>query len=144
MTIHMIKLCVGVESVDDLEYWIEQRQAQRARENMPAEQIHTTRMTPKRQKELLDGGSLYWVIKGVVQARQPLMDLREVTGEDGIKRCQIVMSPDLIRTESQPRRAFQGWRYLKVEDAPRDLDPLKANSDLPPEFMRELAELGLL
>ncbi len=144
MTIHLIKLCVGVDSVDDLEAWIAQRQAQRRLEGQPAEQIHTTRMTPKRQAELLDGGSLYWVIKGAVLARQPIIDLRAVTGEDGIKRCQIVMAPELVRTESQPKRAFQGWRYLKAADAPRDLDPLMENSDLPPAFLRELADLGLL
>lgn len=144
MTLHLIKLCVGVDSVDDLEAWIAQRQAQRALEGQPAEQIHTTRMTPKRQAELLDGGSLYWVIKGVVLARQPIVDLRSVTGEDGIKRCQIVMAPELVRTESQPKRAFQGWRYLKAADAPADLNPLMANSDLPSAFLRELADLGLL
>lgn len=144
MTVHIIKLCVGVDSVDDLERWIEQRQQIRALNGEPMEQIHTTRMTPKRQDEILDGGSLYWVIKGMVLARQRIVDLRSVTSEDGISRCQIVMEPKLYRTEAQPRRAFQGWRYLKVGDAPADLDPLRANDDLPEAFRRELADLGLL
>jgi hypothetical protein len=144
MVIHLVKLCVGVETVEDLQAWIDQRQAQRVREGLAAEQIHTTRMTPKRRDEILAGGSLYWVIKGAVQARQPIIDLRAIRGEDGIGRCQIVMSPELVRTEAQPKRAFQGWRYFKASDTPRDLDPALATSDLPAAFVRELADLGLL
>ncbi|MCV6546425.1 MAG: DUF1489 domain-containing protein [Cohaesibacter sp.] len=144
MGIHLIKLCVGADSVENLQSWIEEKQAFRARQGLAAEQIHTTRMTPKRQKDILDGGSLYWVIKGVVQARQKIIDLREVKGLDGIKRCEIVMSPDLVRTQAQPRRAFQGWRYLKIEDAPADLGALETAGDLPPAFRQELADLGLL
>lgn len=144
MTIHLIKLCVGAESVESLQGWIDEKQAWRAREGMAAEQVHTTRMRPKRQAEILQGGSLYWVIKGVVQARQAITDLREVTGSDGIRRCEIVMSPELIRTQAQPRRAFQGWRYLKAEDAPQDLVGGDWSDDLPPSFRQELADLGLL
>lgn len=144
MTVHIVKLCVGVDSVDDLEHWIEHRQHQRALSGEPAEQIHTTRMTPKRREEILDGGSLYWVIKGMIVARQSIIDLRQVVSEDGISRCQIVMAPELVRTESQPKRPFQGWRYLKAQDAPRDLDPLAGGDDLPESFRRELADLGLL
>ncbi len=144
MTIHMLKLCVGVDSADDLERWIDLRQRQRALNGEAAEQTHTTRMFPKQRDEILDGGSLYWVIKGMVLARQRILDLRPVTGEDGISRCQIVMEPKLIRTETQPKRAFQGWRYLKASDAPRDLDALGGGEDLPEAFRRELAELGLL
>ena len=144
MTVHIIKLCVGVDSVDDLESWIKHRQQIRALNGEPDEQIHTTRMTPKRSREILEGGSLYWVIKGMVLARQTIVDLRQVQGEDGISRCQIVMKPHLVRTEGQPKRAFQGWRYLKPSDAPRDLDPLAGGDDLPESFRRELADLGLL
>lgn len=144
MAVHLVKLCVGVESVEDLEAWIARRQAQRKADGLPAEQIHTTRMTPKRQEELLDGGSLYWVIKGVVQAHQPIIDLRSVTSEDGIKRCEIVMAPRLFRTEAQPKRAFQGWRYLKPSDAPADIGSEVADDGLPATFRRELADLGLL
>nr|WP_321444248.1 DUF1489 domain-containing protein [uncultured Cohaesibacter sp.] len=144
MTVHMLKLCVGVDSVDDLEAWVERRQQMLAAHGQPLEQIHTTRMSPKRRDEILDGGSLYWVIKGMILARQPIIDLRQVVGEDGISRCEIVMEPVLYRTESQPKRAFQGWRYLKVSDAPRDLKSLSGGDDLPESFRRELAELGLL
>ena len=144
MTVHIIKLCVGVDSVDDLEAWIEHRQQQRALNGEAREQIHTTRMFPKRKDEILDGGSLYWVIKGMVLARQPIMDLRQVRGEDGISRCEIVMEPTLYRTESMPKRAFQGWRYLKASDAPRDLGQVGADDGLPEAFRRELADLGLL
>ncbi|PLW77694.1 DUF1489 family protein [Cohaesibacter celericrescens] len=144
MTVHIIKLCVGVDSVDDLEQRIILRQQLSALNGEAGEQIHTTRMTPKRREEILDGGSLYWVIKGMILARQKIVDLRAIRGEDGIGRCQIVMDPTLVRTESQPRRAFQGWRYLKVSDAPRDIDPLRTANDLPEAFRRELADLGLL
>ena len=144
MTVHIIKLCVGVDSVDDLEDHIAYRQQLSTMKGEVAEQIHTTRMTPKRRDEILDGGSLYWVIKGMIVARQQIVDLRAVRGEDGISRCQIVMGSELVRTESQPRRAFQGWRYLKLSDAPRDIDPLRADDDLPENFRRELADLGLL
>ncbi|WP_316861678.1 DUF1489 family protein [uncultured Cohaesibacter sp.] len=144
MTVHLIKLCVGVDRVDDLEHWIAQRQLVRLAAGEAPEQIHTTRMTPKRRDELLDGGSLYWVIKGMVLARQRIIDLRSVVTADGISRCQIVMDPELVRTEAQPKRAFQGWRYLKASEAPRDLIALDGDDDLPPDFRRELAELGLL
>nr|WP_319388822.1 DUF1489 domain-containing protein [uncultured Cohaesibacter sp.] len=144
MTVHIVKLCVGVDSVDDLERWIEHRNHLLTTAGEPLEHIHTTRMTPKRRDEILDGGSLYWVIKGMILARQPIIDLRQITGDDGISRCQIVMEPTLFRTESQPKRPFQGWRYLKAGEAPRDIDPLRGDDDLPPDFRRELADLGLL
>ncbi|WP_321446805.1 DUF1489 domain-containing protein [uncultured Cohaesibacter sp.] len=144
MTVHIVKLCVGVDSVDDLERWIEHRRYLQSLAGEPEEHIHTTRMSPKRRDEILDGGSLYWVIKGMILARQPIIDLRQIVGEDGISRCQIVMEPTLIRTESQPKRAFQGWRYLKDTEAPRDIDPLREDDDLPADFRRELADLGLL
>ena len=140
----MIKLCVGVDSVDDLERWAEQRRHLRALNGEPDEHTHTTRMFPKRRDEIIDGGSLYWVIKGMVLARQSILDLRQVRTEDGINRCQIVLEPEIVRTEALPRRAFQGWRYFKPSDAPRDLDPLRGGDDLPESFRRELAELGLL
>lgn len=145
MALNLIKLCVGAESVEDLEGWIAMRQREKRARGEPAEQIHTTRMTPKRATEILDGGSLYWVIKGVVQCRQPIVDLRAVTDDEGIGRCQIVMEPRVILTHPQPRRAFQGWRYLQAKDAPRDLAAAKAGeAPMPPELSRELSALGLL
>jgi hypothetical protein len=145
MGLHLIKLCVGADSVEDLEAWIAERlSAARARGEV-AEQFHTTRMMPKRIDELMAGGSLYWVIKGNVQVRQRLLDIRPVTGEDGIRRCRLVLEPQLHRTRWQPKRPFQGWRYLKAAEAPPDLAADDAGlASLPPELRQELAELGLL
>ena len=104
---------------------------------------HVTRMWPKRADELLDGGSIYWVIKGLVLARQRIVRLDEVDRGDGIRRCAIVLDPDLRRTESAPRRPFQGWRYLAGSDAPRDLSRGRANVDLPHTLMAALADIGV-
>src|SRR5690606_6956309 len=106
---------------------------------------HITRMVPKRDHDLLDGGSLYWVITGQVQARQPLLDIKTVTDADPISRCQPVLGPEVVETELRPRRAFQGGRYLRDAAAPRDLTNMgDGAADLPLELRRELAELGLL
>jgi len=109
-TINLVKLCVGTERVEDLLSWQAMRMAQSELSNPR----HVTRMWPKREAELLNGGSLYWVFKGLILARQNLIRLDEVIGEDGIRRCALVLDPQIVRTESQPRRAFQGWRYLTV------------------------------
>ena len=101
-----------------------------------------SRMRPRRESELLDGGSLYWVMKGVILVRQRIAGLEETVGADGLRRCAILLRPTLYRTEAQPKRAFQGWRYLKPEDAPRDL--AAAARKEPPELRMKLAELGLL
>ncbi len=143
MTLHMLKLCVGVTAIEELQDWIDERQADRAARGMPAEQTHTTRMVPKRADQLLSGGSLYWVIKGNVQARQKLIDIRPFIDGEGISRCHLVMEPVLHPTQWQPRRAFQGWRYLKPGEAPADLKTGTADA-LSPQLQRELAELGLL
>lgn len=137
---NLVKLCVGAESIDALEGW---RAARKAAE--PGWTCrHVTRMWPKREAELLNGGSLYWVFKGVILGRQRILRLDEVIGEDGIRRCGIVMDDEIIRTEPQPRRAFQGWRYLAAEDAPRDLPAGRAqDEDLPSELATALAEMGL-
>ena len=100
-------------------------------------------MWPKREKELLNGGSIYWVIKGVVLARQRIVRLDEVDLGDGIRRCGIVLDPDLVRTEAAPKRPFQGWRYLEGRVAPSDLSHGRANDDLPPTLMAALAEIGV-
>lgn len=143
MTLNLLKLCVGVSTLEELEDWIGERKAECRRLSRPMEQVHTTRMIPKRLEELLDGGSLYWVIKGNVQARQRLIDIRPFTDGEGIGRCHLVLEPELVPTRWQPRRAFQGWRYLEAKDAPPDLSALAAGG-IPPELRAELAELGLL
>lgn len=145
MTLHMIKLCVGVETVDEIVAWIDQDLARRRRLGLPVEDTHVTRMMPRRKEELLDGGSLYWVVKGQVQCRQRLVDLRPIAGDDGVERCEIIFDPEVILTEWQPKRPFQGWRYLDPAAAPRDLSALGSGGDeLPAALKAELAELGLL
>lgn len=138
--LNLVKLCVGAEQVQDLVDW--QRSARaKGPDGHPR---HVTRMWPKREPELLDGGSLYWVIKGVILCRQEIVRLDEVIREDGIRRCGIVLSPDIHRTEAAPRRPFQGWRYLPGNDAPRDLPAgRKAEGHLPPQLMAALAEIGV-
>jgi len=142
MTLHLIKLCVGCESIDDLVEWIEQKLAEKRNAGLPVEQYHTTRMVPKRIAELLDGGSLYWVIKGNVQCRQRLLDIRPFTDNEGIGRCRLVLEPKVVPTEWQPKRAFQGWRYFDPKDVPEDLKKGRSKG-LPPELAAELAGLGL-
>lgn len=145
MSLNLIKLCVGAESIEDLETWIAFRLDEMRRAGEPAEQFHTTRMVPKRCEELLDGGSLYWVIKGNVQCRQRLLDIRPFTDADGIGRCHLVLDPKIVPTDWQPRRAFQGWRYLTPGDAPADLGAGRSGwAALPSDLRRELADLGLL
>lgn len=144
MTLHLIKLCVGVESVGDLAHWQRERLRKLAAAGAEPVLYHRTRQTPRRRDELLDGGSLYWVIKGVVQVRQRLIGLRPATGEDGVPRCDLLLDAKLVPTRPQPRRPFQGWRYLDPADAPLDLDEA-ASGALPPAEMRAaLSELGLL
>ena len=144
MALNLLKLCVGAESVEDLEGWIARRLEEKRVAGLPVEHFHTTRMVPKRVEELLDGGSLYWVIRGSVQCRQRLLEVRPFTDTDGIGRCRLILDPRPVRTDWQPRRAFQGWRYLKPEDAPRDRRAGAGGEELPPKLKRELADLGLL
>ena len=139
-TINLIKLCVGADGVEDLHAWQRNPQAC-TKDGYPR---HVTRMWPKRAEEVLAGGSIYWVIKGVILARQRVLRFDPVEGQDGIQRCAMVFEPELIRTEPAPRRPFQGWRYLKPDDAPRDLPAYRAGDDeLPPELAEALAEFGL-
>lgn len=106
---------------------------------------HITRMWPKRKAELLNGGSIYWVIKGLIQCRQRILRLDEVTSEDGVRRCAIVLEPEVHSTQTAPKRPFQGWRYLKTEDSPADLTKGSTTEDpLPPELSQALAEIGVL
>lgn len=145
MTVHLIKLCVGVETIRDLEVWIAGRMAQRKKQGHSREYIHTTRMTPSRREELLSGGSLYWVIRGQVSCRQRVTDLRATTGKDGIARCQIVLEPKVVPVMPRPARPFQGWRYLRADEVPADLTKgSRGAAELPEAMRRELRSLGLL
>lgn len=140
-TIHMVKLSVGTESVEGLAEWQKSRAALRA----DGCSFHITRMWPKREAELLAGGSVYWVIKGAIQCRQAIRAFEEVIGEDGIRRCAVVLEPELFYTAPTLKRPFQGWRYLKAADAPPDLPKARQSDDaLPPELAGKLAEIGIL
>jgi hypothetical protein len=145
MPLHLIKLCVGCESISDLEEWIEENRAHHQRMGRPYEQTHTTRMVPKRIDELIDGGSLFWVIKGQVACRQALIAIRPFTDAGGIGRCHLVLEPKVVAVEPRPYRPFQGWRYLDVKDAPKDIGPGTGDlAKMPESLRRELADLGLL
>lgn len=145
MTLHLIKLCVGADSVEDLREWVAERALAAIARGEEPHSGHVTRMMPKKTAELLDGGSLYWIIKGQVAARQRLLDIEQVTGDDGISRCRLVLGPEVVEVAPAPRRPFQGWRYLEPDAAPRDLAASGAElKDMPEALKRELAELGLL
>ncbi|MBR9652317.1 DUF1489 family protein [Thalassovita aquimarina] len=139
--INLIKLSVGTDDVENLIDWQRLPQAQTA-DGLPR---HVTRMWPKREAEILNGGSIYWVIKGVIQCRQRVLRLDQVIGQDGIRRCAIVLDPELHRTNQALRRPFQGWRYLKPEDSPADLPATRdAEDPLPADLSAALAEIGVL
>lgn len=140
-TIHLVKLCVGAEKVEDLLDWQATARA-KGPDGLPR---HVTRMWPKRSDQLLDGGSLYWVFKGLVLCRQPIVRLDPVDRGDGINRCGIVLDPEVTRVAATPKRPFQGWRYLQPSDAPRDLRKGRATQEpLPPQLENALAEIGVL
>ena len=138
MALNLIKLCVGVSEIEEMSSWV--KLAKKSKEELD----HVTRMFPRRMDEILPGGSLYWVIRGLILCRQPIADLQETIGADGIQRCRIVFKPQIIEVRPTPRRAFQGWRYLKEEDSPIDLPRGDSAGNLPEKMRRELAELGLI
>ena len=140
MALNILKLCVGADSVEDLLQWQDQHLG-----HWPAGRAeHITRMWPKRAEEVLDGGSLFWVIKGQVLARQRILALEPRQGADGIARCALVLDAQVIRTEAAARRPFQGWRYLAAEESPRDLPKGRAlETALPASLAQALAEIGL-
>src|SRR5690349_6480372 len=155
MTVHLVKLCVGIESIDELVEWFDSDDCKKARKRKglknPNEHAHWTRMKPKRLEEVLDGGSLYWVIRGRICVRHPILRLDDVQDEKGNAYCAIVYEPKMILVETRPRRPFQGWRYLEEEDAPADLSDqraalraARAEADLPAKMVAELKALGLL
>ncbi|HEX3432400.1 MAG TPA: DUF1489 domain-containing protein [Rhizomicrobium sp.] len=142
--LHLIKLCVGVDSLEELARWQAKRVAALKKRRAKPELVHVTRQTPKRAAELLDGGSLYWVIRGQVAARQRLVDIRPARAKDGMQRCGLVYEPKLVPTIRRAREPFQGWRYLDPKDAPPDVRTIQRAIGLPASLCTELAELGLL
>jgi len=137
MTVHLKKLSVGVTSIDSLRGYQAQRLAN------VGKLVHVTRNRPRRAEELLDGGSIYWIIKGVMTARQAIIDLVEAQRADGRPACGIVLSPEIISVAPIRMRIFQGWRYLEVTDAPIDIGS-DYDENMPSEFVAELRELGIL
>lgn len=145
MTLHMIKLCVGTESIEELAAWQRAHRLRKTKSGKPCV-FHTTFQFPKRQAELLDGGSLYWVIKGTILVRQPLLGFEEGAKEDGSPCCLLMLDPALIAVRPTPRRPFQGWRYLEAAGAPADLKrgAMDQVAAMPPAMRKRLAGLGLL
>ncbi len=145
MTVHIIKLSVGSESVEQLAEFQAARLRHSKAAGAGARLFHATRMVPKRQDEVLDGGSIYWVIRGTIQARQRIIGFEDGSRADGTSCCLIMLDRELVPVRPTPKRPFQGWRYLKPEDAPDDLghggDDI---SRMPAEMRRDLADLGLL
>jgi hypothetical protein len=145
MSLHLIKLCVGCESVQDLEEWIQEKWKRSKKRGRARQHVHTTRMVPKRADDLVDGGSLFWVIRGELTCRQRLLDVQPFVDTEGVGRCRLLLEPKVVLVEPRPFRAFQGWRYLETKDAPRDLARAAPGAAGMPEVLRrELRELGLL
>jgi hypothetical protein len=143
LALHLIKLCVGCDSVADLEDWIGKKM--RAQKKRKPDHIHTTRMVPKRADELTAGGSLYWVIRGSIMCRERIVGVTPFRDKEGVGRCRLVLDGKLVLVQPRPFRAFQGWRYLEVKDAPADLDRAAPGArNMPEQMRRELRELGLL
>ena len=145
MALHLIKLCVGCDSVKDLEDWIREKRKKQKTASRIREHIHTTRMVPTRADELVDGGSLFWVIRGQLSCRQRVLAVRPFVDKQGVGRCRLALEPKVVLVEPRTWRAFQGWRYLEHGDAPRDLDRAAPGArEMPENLRRELRELGLL
>ncbi len=145
MSLHLIKLCVGCESVQDLEEWIQEKWKRSKKRGRARQHVHTTRMVPKRADDLVDGGSLFWVIRGELTCRQRLLGVQPFVDTEGVGRCRLLLEPKVVLVEPRPYRAFQGWRYLEAKDAPRDLARAAPGAASMPEVLRrELRELGLL
>ena len=145
MPLHLIKLAVGCESVKHLKTRVAERMQHAKQKGLPRHHIHITRMMPKREEELLAGGSLYWVIRGEISAREKLIAIEPFRDRDGIGRCRLIMQPKVIAVSPRPMRPFQGWRYLAESDVPPDLGKTATGvAAMPEPLRRELRELGLL
>ena len=145
MTVHIVKMAVGIESVDHL-IDVQTERLRQAQEAGGAGVLrHLTRNTPRRSEEVLDAGSIYWIIKGYIRARQPITEFGEAMGRNGRPRCAIILDPKLVRTELVPHRPIQGWRYMEKLGAPKDLSRRSAaKTSMPDEMEAELRALGLL
>lgn len=139
--LHLTKLAVGARDIDEVRAW----QAERARSNPPLR--HRTRNAPRRRSDVLDGGSMYWVINGSMLARQRILDIIDDRRDDNTPCTGLVLDPELVPLIGRPTKPFQGWRYLQPDDAPSDMPPLApvlGIEALPPALRRELRALCLL
>ena len=146
MPLHLIKLAVGCDSVKELKGRVAERVKTAKKKGLPQRHIHITRMTPKRIADILSGGSLYWVIRGEIAAREKIIGIEPFRDKDGIGRCRLIMQPMVIAVSPRPMRPFQGWRYFTEDSAPPDLGKATAGSvaAMPEPLRRELRDLGLL
>jgi len=145
MTLHLVKLCVGIDRLQDLRIWQAKRLEDLARAERVVELCHKTKQMPRRRAEVLNGGSLYWVIKGFVSARQRILDLKQTVREDGRHCCGIVLDSKIVETRPNLRRPFQGWRYLEANEAPPDLSGSDdGTAEMPPGMREELRALRLI
>jgi hypothetical protein len=143
-TLHLVKLAVGIDDVAHLAAVQKRRLEEAAASGQPARLYHVTRNVPRRADELLEGGSIYWVIKGRIRVRQRLLAIEADTDSEGRRFCRLVLDPQRVETQAWPHRAIQGWRYLPADSAPPDLNRALVEDHLPPEMAAELRELGLL
>lgn len=147
MALHLIKLCVGIDTVEELAAWQKRRRAELAAAGLPPYSRHLTRNFPRRADEIMaEGGSLYWVIRREVRVRQRLHAIEEAHDQEGRPCCALVFEPELVRVMPRGHRPFQGWRYLAPADAPADLPAhaVDESAEMPEEMRRELRSLGLL
>lgn len=144
MPLHLVKMAVGAESIEDIAEFQKQRRAKLKAELGKAILIHRTRNMPKREEEVLDGGSIYWIVKGFIRVRQRILGFEKRIGRDGRPDCEIRLAVQLVRTVPVAHKPIQGWRYMTAEDAPHDLTGKRGDNEMPPEMMMQLRELGLL
>ncbi|MEQ8193451.1 MAG: DUF1489 domain-containing protein [Rhodospirillales bacterium] len=145
--VHLIKLAVGIRDIDHLAERQRERLSQAADRGEPGKLRHITRHVPKRAEELKENGSIYWVIRGFVRARQRILDIERITAEDETKRCALILDPHLVATQIRSMRAFQGWRYLDPAQAPGDSDTphgAAETAEMPESMATALRDLGLL
>ena len=143
--VNLVKLCVGITTINQLEQLQSMRRGEYLKAGRPPVNIHITRNKPKRSKEIINSGSLYWVIRRQIRVRQKIIRIDDIEDAEGRKKCCLVLDSDLIKTEHRAYRPFQGWRYLEQSDAPADLsNNQKAESEMPSEMEEELRGLGLL
>jgi len=145
--LHIVKLCVGCDSVDELAEWQRRRLSAMRKAGAEAKLVHVTRQAPRRAGFMPAASSIYWIIGGFIRVRQRIEGLSEIRGADGIVRCGLILDPRLVPTDAYPRRPFQGWRYLSVDEAPADLeagDQEQPEPSMPPAMRAALVELRLL